>query len=510
MRLTLQAFCWLAWAAGLSAAVPPLADDIGELDAGPAYARFHLTLDSGWREEAAGPFFYSQLAGNQTQWALPPFFSQTLTPEVDWSEWNLFYPVVSYRRFGKEYRLQIAQFLSFSGGDTEEATSMRRLTIFPFYFQQRSSDTNLNYTALLPFYGELKNRLFRDDIKFVMFPLYSETRKKDVVTDNYLYPVFDRRRGDHLTGWQVWPLAGAEHKAPTLRTNSLDEVETVGGYDNAFALWPICFKSRLGLGTTNPAARLTVVPFYSQTRSPSRDESCYGWPLGLNLVHDREKDYVEQDFLWPLFVRARGTKNVTRCFPFYSRARSKGVESDFDVFSISKPENPRHKTPVETESDFYAFPIYKFNRLQAPPLDRRRTRVLYLLYSDTVERNTESHDLKRRVDFWPFYTYERELDGNRRLQVMAILEPFFPNNRTMPREYSPLWAVWRSERNARTGATSQSLLWNLYRHESAATAKKTSLLFGLFQYQSTPDGRQWRVCYLNVGKKRAQSPVPKA
>ena len=41
-------------------------------------------------------------------------------------------------------------------------------------------------------------------------------------------------------------------------------------------------------------------------------------------------------------------------------------------------------------------------------------------------------------------------------------------------------------------------------------SKKTSLLFGLYQYQSTPDGRQWRVCYLNVGKKRAQSPVPKA
>ena len=45
--------------------------------------------------------------------------------------------------------------------------------------------------------------LFRDEIFFVMFPIYSQTRKKDVVTDNYLYPFFHLRHGDGLHGWQV-------------------------------------------------------------------------------------------------------------------------------------------------------------------------------------------------------------------------------------------------------------------------------------------------------------------
>jgi hypothetical protein len=162
------------------------------------------------------------------------------------------------------------------------------------------------------------------------------------------------------------------------------------------------------------------------------------------------------------------------------------------------------------ESDFYLWPIYKFNRLQAPPLDRHRTRVLFALYSDTVERDILTRKFKRRADFWPFYTYQRELDGNRRLQVFAFLEPFFPNNRTMPREYSPLWSLWRSEKNARSGAVSQSVLWNLYRHEQAGTSRKTSLLFGLIQYQCTPDGRRWRVCRLNLGGKRDKSPVRKS
>jgi hypothetical protein len=481
-----QIFWPLLRLAGLLAAASAQAGS-EECLAGPAYAKFGLTLDSGWREEAAGPFFYQQAAAGQRQWALPPFFCRTSTPEVDWEEWEVFYPVIGYRRFGQEYRFEVGQFLSFSGGNTQEENGVRDTTLFPIYFHQRSTDTNLNYTALVPIYGHLKNRMFRDDIKFVMFPIYSETRKRDVVIDNYFYPIFDRRRGDGLTGWEVWPLTGDVRKTTTFRTNSMKEVETIGGYDNVFALWPLYFKNGAGLGTTNPASSLTLVPFYSQTHSVSRDQTSYGFPFGFNAIHDRAQGYVEHDFLWPLFVRAHGSKTVTRYFPFYSRALHSGLESVF-----------------------YGFLLYKFNRLEAPPLVRRRTRILYFLYSDTVERNTQSHEFKHRVDVWPFYTYDRKMDGNRRTQIFAVLEPLLPNNRAIAREYSPLWALWRAEKNAHTGATSQSLLWNLYRHESAGQSKKTSLLFGVFQYQCTPEGGRWRVCHLNRGGKRAQTTAAKS
>jgi len=463
-----------------------LADSDDQFICGPAFSKFRLTLQSGYREEAAGPFYYSQHAERETQMALPPFYCQTLTPDVGWTEWEVFYPIIDYRRFGSEYRLQIVEFLSFSGGNTEQERAVRRFTLFPIYFRQRSPDTNLNYTAVVPFYGDLKNRLFRDDIKFVLFPLYSETRRRDVVTDNYLYPIFHLRHGDQMTGWQVWPLTGVEHKTPTSRTNYMEEVEVDGGYDRFFAVWPFYLTSRSGLGTTNPATTFTMMPFYNRLRSPSRDETSYGWPIGCNSIDDREKKYVEHDVLWPFVVRARGSKEVTRYFPFYSRAHN-----------------------LSLRSDFYAWPIYKFNRLESAPLDRRRTRILYFLYSDTVEKNTGSGEFKRRVDFWPFYTFGRDLDGNRRLQALALVEPFFPNNRTVSREYSQVWSLWREEHNARTGKASQSLLWNLYRREATAGEKKFSLLFGLIQYQSTTRGASWRVACCNFGKKPAP-PAPKS
>jgi hypothetical protein len=466
-------FCFL-WAS------PALASPADEFICGPAVSKFQLTLQSGFREEAAGPLYYSQQTSEASQLALPPFYCQTLTPDVGWSEWEFLYPLIDYRRFGPEYRLQIAELLIFSGGKTEQEHGVRRFTLFPIYFQQRAEDPSLNWTALVPFYGHMENHLLRDDIKFVLFPLYSETRKKDVVTDNYLYPIIDRRRGDHLRGWQVWPLIGAEYKTPSSRVNSMGEMEMIPGHDNFFALWPFYLTARAGLGSTNPVTCLTLMPFYNRLRSPARDETSYGWPLGCNLIDDREQGYVERDVFWPFFVRARGSKTVTRYFPFYSRAHDKSLESDF-----------------------YAWPIYKFNRLKSPPLDRKRTRILFFLYSDTVEKNIQSGEFKRRVDFWPFYTFHRDLDGNRRLQVLALLEPFFPNNRTVPREYSQLWSAWRAEYNPRAGAASQSLLWNLYRRETTARTKKTSLLFGLVEYQSRAQGGSWRVCYCHFGKKPA-------
>src|SRR5271155_3829226 len=185
-RQLLRPLICLAW---FFAALPALAGADDEFFAGPAFANFRLTLAPGWREEAVGPFYYDQSVSGQIQWAIPPFYCRTITPEVDWSEWDFLYPIANYRRFGTEYRLQFGQLLSFSGSQTPQENQVRHTTLFPFYFHQSSTETNHGYTAVFPLFGHLENRIFRDDIKFVLFPLYSETRKKDVVTDNFLFPI---------------------------------------------------------------------------------------------------------------------------------------------------------------------------------------------------------------------------------------------------------------------------------------------------------------------------------
>jgi len=450
--------------------------------AGPLFDEFPLTLDSGQRIEAAGPFFYDQKRDLEKTWALPPIFSHDTDPSVESREDDFLYPLLTYEYYGKEYRWQFIQLFSFSGGHGPENSSQKRSTLFPIYFQQRSPDTNENYTAFLPFYGHLQNRLFFDKIFFVMLPFYLQTQKHDVVTDNYLFPFFHLRHGDGLRGWQFWPLVGNEHKDVTTSTNGFGDVEIVGGHDDFFALWPFYFNQTDGIGTDDPEKTRAVLPFYSQMRSPKRNSTSVLWPF-FTWTNDRGKKYREWDSPWPLIVFARGEgKTTTRVWPLFSRAHD-------DVF----------------ESDFFLWPFYKYNRIHSGALDQRRTRILFYLFSNQTEKNTDTGKAKRRVDFWPLFTYHRDFNGNNWLQILTPLEPILPDNRGIERNWSPLWSFWRSENNLKSGASSQSLFWNFYRRDTTPTSRKCSLLFGLFQYQSEGENKKFRLFYIPVFKTHGQA-----
>lgn len=443
------------------------------LDAGFLIDKFPLVLADGERTEIAGPVLHVQQKETENTAGLAPIFCVVTDPDLDYKEFDLLYPITTYDRFGREFRWQFLQIFSISGGQNQEEIPKKRCSLFPVYFQQRSPDTNQNYTALFPIYGTLKNRFLRDETYFVLFPIYSQTKKRDVVTDNYLFPIFHLRHGNSLSGWQVWPLYGAEHKGITTKTNGFGDVETIGSHEKYFALWPIFFNQRTGIGTDKGKTNLAVLPLFSLERSQMRDSTSVIWPF-FNYVDDREKNYHEWQTPWPFIVFARGEgKSTSRIWPFFSRAASTNLQSGF-----------------------YMWPIYKYNGLHAGALERDRTRILFFLYSNVKERNKETGAVKTRVDLWPLFTHRKDFDGNTRLQILAPLEPILPNNKSIERNYSPLWSIWRDERNRKTGEASQSFLWNLYRRETGKDRKKCSLLFGLFQYQSNAGGKRLKLFYV--------------
>jgi hypothetical protein len=452
-----------------------------EFHAGPLYDQFPLTLDSGERVEAVGPFFYEQKKDSEKTWAIPPLFSRDRDPAIEAGEDDYLYPLLTYEHYGKEYRWQVIQLFSFSGGQEVDDSDTKRFTIFPFYFQQRSRDTNENYTALFPIYGHLKNRLFRDEISFVMFPILGETRKKDVVNDNYLYPFFNLSHGDGMHGWQFWPVVGKAHKDVTTKTNGFGDTEIVGGYDKFFAVWPFYFQQNNNIGTDNPEKFRASIPFYVASRSPMRDSTSVLWPF-FTWIDDRDKKYHEWQGPWPFVIFTRGEgKTTSRVWPLFSQSHNN-----------------------EMESDSYLWPLYQFHRLHSDPLDRENTHVLFYIYGNVKEKNTDTGAEKQRVAMWPFFTWQRDFNGNSRLQILALLEPVLPNNRGIERNWSPLWSLWRAENNPTTGASSRSLLWNLYRNDKTPDSKKISLLFGLFQYQSAGETNKLRLFYIPVLKTHGQ------
>jgi hypothetical protein len=445
---------------------------------GPLFSQYPLTLNQGTRTEAIGPLFRYDATDSRQTWVIPPF-ARTTDADTDSAGWDFIYPLVTYDRFGPEYRFQILQWLAWAGGKTPQEDAVRRFTLFPIYWQQRSADTNQNYTAVFPFYGELKNRLFRDKIIFAMFPGYMHSWKKDVETYTYLFPVVHFRYGDGLYGWQVWPLVGHEQKEPTTVTNGWGETVSVPGHDNKFLLWPLLLSSRSGIGSDNPQEQKALIPLFGYTRSPRRDSTSV--LVFFMYLNDREKKYRSWDMPWPFIEFSRGEgKTMDRVFPFYS-----------------------HGMNTNLESGFILWPVYKYNRLSSGPLYRERNRVLFFVYDDILQRNMETGAEQRQRLLLPLYSWRKDFNGNTRLQILSLLEPFFPFNESIQRDYSQLWTLWLSEKNPRTGARSQTLLWNLYRHETTPDSKRFSALFGLFQYQSGPGGKRLRLFYIPVMKTRS-------
>ncbi len=464
---------------------------------GPAWTEFELTFTEGRRVEAAGPFW-----ARETRWpedgglfpdaaepavsrlartfTLAPLFNWNHEPAVENVSWECLYPVITYDRYGPEWQVQVFQLLRFTGGATQDAATTRSFTLVPFFWFRRSAgDPTLNYGAVWPFYGTLQKRLFRDEVRFVLWPAYVQTRRRDVVTDNYLVPFVHIRRGEGLHGWQVWPFYGTEHKAVTTRTNGFGEVETVAGHATRFVLWPFYSAADLGVGSTNPITQRTLLPFYSRQTSPAKDRALYAWPFGPVLVEDRERDYRQVSFLFPVFSFARGPgKQAVRVWPLFGTTRY-----------------------PQAQSHFAAWPLYHRKSTQSETHERRTTRVAFFLYTDLETRDRRTGRVDRRSDLWPLFAARRDGAGNERFQMLALLEPLLPVNDSIRRLYSPLWTLWRSEYRPATGTRTRALLWNLYREERRPASKKCSLLFGLFQYESTPAGKRGRVLGLPWGHR---------
>ncbi len=446
------------------------------LSAGPLAQDFELTLEEGWRREVAGPLFSAESGRDWERWAFSPFLRYSADRTLDTSEFDLLYPFFTADRAGDETKYKLMFLHSVAGGTDQEEDLAKRYTVFPLFFMQRSPVPEDNYTAILPFYGRLKNRLQRDSMEWVMWPAYIETEKKGVRTRNYAFPLVHVRDGGGVEGWQFWPFYGEETKSSWTFTNDYGGLEVSPGHDKQFVLWPFYFRQDLGLGTTNELTHRVLLPWYSYSLSPAKDSRTWLWPF-FSVIEDRERGFKEWQMPWPFLVFARGEgENTDRVFPFYSRSVSRNVQSGFLLW-----------------------PLYKVNRVTAPPLERERERILFFLYSNVRETNTLRQTVAKRVDLWPLYAYREDHEGNRRWQALAVLEPIVPLNHAVDHVYSPLWSVWRREENAREEASSTSILWNLYRHERRRERTKASLLFGLFQYESGGSGKRLKIFYIPFG-----------
>jgi len=94
----------------------------------------------------------------------------------------------------------------------------------------------------------------------------------------------------------------------------------------------------------------------------------------FSSIDDREKNIMNGTSMAFCCYCARRRQTNHSFFPFYSRARSPGTNV------------PPNATVTTQESDFYLWPLYTYKRFHSAPADRSRKRILFFLYSDTIQK----------------------------------------------------------------------------------------------------------------------------
>jgi len=426
---------------------------------------------------ALGPFLSYERKGEEREYSLRPLYFHAADQEdgIGYSEY--LYPVATRQ---VEPGLSFSQGLHLFSSDfgTRETGSENEFMLFPFVFYGRSEEQG-RYFALFPLGGKIYQMFGRDEIRFALFPIYGQTRKRDTRVTNILWPVFARIRGEGESGLKVWPLFGASEKE--------------GVYRKRFYLWPVFFSYDLRLDTQNPVHKRSVFPLFVGEESPEFSSRTYLWPF-FSHREDRRKDYEEWDFPWPIFRVGQGRhKEGVRFLPFYANERT----------------GAQYKR-------WYLWPLYKIEETRTELLERRRDRVLFFLYSDLQETVFEEGvPRKRRVALWPLFTYQ-QIKGVSQFYTLSLLEPFFPENEGIERNWSPLWRLYQRKWD-KHGNEVSSLLWNLYWKERRGTDLAMELfplfryqqevgegcdfrlLKGLFRYRSGPDGKKVNLFYLPWG-----------
>ncbi len=420
----------LVAAVALSGVIGPAAADTEGTDLAPLW-RDSISDEGARRVQMLGPVLESQELDGKRWEAFRPMsikFTDTETETVD----SYFLPPVflwhdtpdstTWRLFG---------FISGTeerrDGEVEETT----FSVFPFVFRDRDTvNPNEDAFAVFPLYGTINHSLVFGDVSFVLFPFYVNMHRPEGERYGAPWPFLQWQEGPEAGGGSFWPLGGHFYAE--------------GKYDHQYYFWPFIYRSVDGLDQPVPHVREGFLPFYAIDRSSELEDVSIGWPFG-GWREEYDTGYTETRYFWPLWMQGRGPEETTeRWLPFYLDER----------------------TPKRRDN-WYMWPLVAYSEGRDDEFAFERRQFLYILYWDKTVYNLSEPEAEpsRLVHLWPFYTEYHDGHGITQAQLFSPFAVFFPNSEPVKKLYSPLFALFRMERNANTGVTEQGVLWDFV-HET--------------------------------------------
>ncbi|MBK8475591.1 MAG: hypothetical protein IPL39_04580 [Opitutaceae bacterium] len=400
---------------------------------------------------ALGPLFFDDRLPDRQESGLRPLFLHRAFTDSTRMQDYVFFPVFFRESHEANTRWSILSLINFdrrvepasvsatAGNPARPATpsdASEAFDLWPFYFSRQTGDPATSYRAVLPLYGTIKRRFGNDRIDFTLFPLYSRWQKDERVETDWLWPFVREIHGGGESGFALWPLYG-------------ERAKNVGATANSrFILWPFWLqRDRQVEGGTDRFRAL--FPFYSERHSPTlRDTSTL---LFFGTTHATAPvAYDETRYFWPFFVQGHGAdgRRTNRWAPFYTRSVK----------------------PTGDTKSWVLWPLYREANWTDAGLAQRKTQFLYFVYWNLDQRDplrpAAAHASKTHL--WPLFSAWDNGAGRRQVQLLSPFEVFYPHDSEVRTLWSPLFALYRSDRRS-TDAVRTSFLFDCvtYRREAS-------------------------------------------
>ncbi|MBI3813242.1 MAG: hypothetical protein HY279_02070 [Nitrospinae bacterium] len=433
------------------------------------------------RYNILGPFITIETQPEKEEHIYRPFYSDTKDKKKDTSNTDYIYPLGNYKktpegessRFTPLYTSRTSPRPPPSEGGEKGGYEGGKgdFGFFPVFWGK--TEDGEKYGGFFPIYGHFKKRFGKDEIRFFLWPVYTNVREDKTETTDIIWPIFSKTTGEKEDGFRIWPLFGYRDKE--------------GEYSKRFFLWPLIYNNKTRLNTARPTEYKAFLPFYSSETSPGRVTKSVLWPF-FNYLYDEEEDLTLRDFPWPIIQKGEGRNfKVFRVFP---------------VFGFREKE--------ESESRFFLWPIYTYEKEQ--PKDSEKVVHRFILISK-YERESWTKEKKdaSQLRFWPLFNYKSKKDGG---AVFHFPEIIPIETEGFEKNYGPIFRLYEYtstpspsppiEAGDKKGDEMESrLLWGLYSHKKNSFGDFVSLSF-LVTYEKREDESKFSILkgLLEFGKKK--------
>jgi hypothetical protein len=436
-----------------------------------AWPLFHYTSDpvEGESEvEGLGPFFYWRKDSARKEWGVRPLLYWTRDEQEPLKRLEFVYPFGKYQvreddRGG--YLFPISRYRR----EMVEGKKKWDFQFFPFFIGE--TEQGEDYYGFFPLYGFLLNRYGKENIRFYLWPLYSESISEGTRTRNLIWPFFALLEGENTTGYRLWPFYGQR--------------EEFGVSKSEFLLWPIFLRKTKGLDTDEPMKERMAFPFYIGRTSKNFESNTYLWPF-FSHVRERTTGFEQWDLPWPLFRTFHGENLYGMRF--------------FILYGYKVREGNSKRV-------FVVYPLYQYEEDSLQDVEERTYRILFSRVR--IDQEADGVEKERSVRIWPLFEFERKETGQKTFSFLYLF-PF--KEEGFERNLFPLFRIFHWKRDPQ-GKVSANLLWGLFQKMEKGESsywevayligikkgkgwKEVSLLKGLFLYQREEEDASLRLLFL--------------